>query len=87
MTANTMIVCDAAQIAGNVGTVLFSASRQAALQFDTAPDSPVSGSTPVVSLWQKGMLGLMASRYFSADKMGANGVALVTGASYSGDSP
>ena len=44
------------------GNVTVDASDQASLQFDSAPDSPVTASTTMVSLWQQNMIALRAER-------------------------
>ena len=47
------------------GNVTIDASDQASLQFDSAPDSPVSASTVTVSLWQANLIALRAERYIN----------------------
>jgi hypothetical protein len=82
-----MILADARQIAAATGTVEIDTSRQASLQFDTSPDSPVSAATVLRNLFQTNSAALRATRYFGAERLGDNAVALVTGQSYSGNSP
>src|SRR5262249_61540491 len=48
----TMVLVDAQQVAAASETIQLSAATEAAVQLDTAPDSPVSGSTTMTSLWQ-----------------------------------
>jgi len=44
------------------GNVTIDSSNQASLQFDSAPDSPVSASTVYRSLWQENMTAILAER-------------------------
>jgi hypothetical protein len=46
---------------------------------DTAPDSPPTGSTNVISLWQNNLVGLIAERFFTVTKVRSNSVVTVTG--------
>jgi hypothetical protein len=60
---------------------------EASVQLDSAPDSPPSASTTTVSLWQENLFGLKAERFFAAEKITSTGVAVLTGATYTGDVP
>lgn len=82
-----MVVVDAYQIAAAAGTLEIDTSSQASLQFDTAPDSPAAAATVFQSLFQIGATALKAVRWFGAERLGDNAVAVVTGQSYSGNSP
>jgi len=44
------------------GNVTIDSSNQASLQFDSAPDSPISASTVYRSLWQENMTAVLAER-------------------------
>ena len=85
--ASTMVLVDAQQVAAASDTVTLDTAREAVVQLDTAPDSPSTPSTNLVSLWQMNMLGLKAERFFGASKLTIGGVSVLTGASYLGDSP
>jgi hypothetical protein len=85
--AATMLLVDAQQVAAASETIQLSASNEAIVQLDTAPDSPIFASTPMVSLWQMNMVGLRAERFFGVQKLTTTGVCVLTGASYTGDSP
>lgn len=85
--ASTMVLVDAQQIAAASETIQLSASNEAIVQMDTAPDSPISASTPMTSLWQMNMTGLKAERFFGVQKLTTTGVAVLTGVAYVGDSP
>ncbi len=87
MPASTAVLVDAQQVAAASETIQLSATNEAAVQMDSAPDSPISASTPMVSLWQNNMTGLKAERYFGVEKLTTTGVAVLTGANYTGDSP
>jgi HK97 family phage major capsid protein len=85
--SGTMLLIDASQLAGASDTITLDNTREALLNMDTNPDSPVVASTPQVSLWQVDMVGLRAERTFGVEKLTTTGVCVVTGANYSGDSP
>lgn len=64
------------------GQVSIDASREASLQFETTPDSPVTASTNVVSLWQHNMIALKAERYVTWAKARSTAVDFIQGARY-----
>jgi HK97 family phage major capsid protein len=84
---STMVLVDAQQIAAASETVQLSATNQADVALDTAPDSPIVAGTVMTSLWQNNMTGLKAERFFGVQKLTTTGVCVLTGASYTGDSP
>ena len=63
------------------GGVSIDVSREASLQMDTAPMSPVDATTVLVSLWQHNMVGLRAERFISWKRVGAS-VKYLTAAAY-----
>lgn len=85
--SGTMLLVDAQQVAAASETIQLSYSNQAPVQMDTAPDSPTSASTVMISLWQNNMTGLKAERVFGVQKLTTTGVCVLTGTSYTGDSP
>jgi HK97 family phage major capsid protein len=64
------------------GQVTIDASNQASIQMDTAPDSPPSASTSLVSLWQMNMVGLRAERFINWLKRRSTAVAYISNANY-----
>lgn len=64
------------------GQVTIDASQEASLQMDTGPDSPTTGSTNLISLWQQGMLGIKAEREINWIKRRSTSVGLITSAHY-----
>jgi len=64
------------------GQVVIDASNQASVQMDTAPDSPPSGTTPLISLWQMNMTGLRAERWINWLKRRSTAVAYISNANY-----
>lgn len=64
------------------GAVTIDASREASLQMDSAPDSPPSASTNMLSLWQLNMLGLRAERYITWQRRRSTAVAWIQNAKY-----
>jgi hypothetical protein len=85
--ANTALLVDAQQVAAASETIQLSATNEASVQLDTAPDSPPIASSNMVSLWQNNMTGLKAERFFGVQKLTTTGVAVLTGIAYVGDSP
>jgi hypothetical protein len=57
-------------------------SRQAALQMETAPDNPTTGSTVLLNLWQRNMLALRAERSFAFALGRVNAIASLSGVDY-----
>ncbi len=64
------------------GQVVIDASNQASIQLDTAPDSPPTASTNMVSLWQMNMTGLRAERWINWLKRRSTAVAYISNANY-----
>lgn len=64
------------------GAVSVDISREASLQMDGAPDSPVSASTVTVSLWQHNMVGIRAERGINWVKRRDTAVQYIEGAAY-----
>jgi hypothetical protein len=82
-----LLLVDAQQVAAASETIQLSATSEAIVQLDTAPDSPASGSSVMTSLWQANLTGLKAERVFGVQKLTSTGVAVLTGVAYTGDSP
>jgi HK97 family phage major capsid protein len=78
---------DASQIAAASGNILLDTSEEATLQFDTTPDSPPSSSTNLVSLWAMNFAGIRATRYWAVGRLRTACVAVISGVTYSGNSP
>jgi HK97 family phage major capsid protein len=66
------------------GQTVIDASNQASVQMDSAPDSPPTASTTLVSLWQMNMTGLRAERWINWKKRRSGAVAYIQNAAYSG---
>jgi len=65
------------------GGVTIDASREASLQMDTAPDSPPTASTNMLSLWQTNHVGLRAERFINWAKARTTSVQFIQNAKYS----
>lgn len=64
------------------GGVSIDISREASLQMDSAPDSPETASTTMVSLWQRNYIGIKAERFVTW-KVGRTGaVQFISSAKY-----
>lgn len=64
------------------GQVTIDASREASLQLDTTPDSPTTGSTNLISLWQQNMLGIRAEKEINWVKRRSTSVGFIQNAKY-----
>lgn len=64
------------------GQVTIDASREATLQMDTAPDSPPTSSTNLISMWQHNMIAIKAERYINWGKARSTAVDMIQGARY-----
>jgi HK97 family phage major capsid protein/HK97 family phage prohead protease len=64
------------------GQVVIDASREASVQMDSAPDSPPTASSNMVSLWQMNMTGLRAERWINWQKRRATAVVFIQNAKY-----
>lgn len=64
------------------GGVSIDMSREASLQMETAPDSPVSASTTLVSLWQHNLVAIKAERFMNWKKRRDNAVGYISHAKY-----
>lgn len=64
------------------GQVTIDASREASLQMDSAPDSPPTASTNMLSLWQLNQIGLKAERFITWARRRSSAVAWIQNAKY-----
>lgn len=70
------VIFDASQIAAASETITIDASAQADIQMD---DSPTAGAATLVSLFQSNMRAMRATRYFGAEVLRPEAVAVITG--------
>lgn len=64
------------------GQTVIDASNQASLQMESAPDSPPTATTLMVSLWQANMVGLRAERWINWKKRRTTAVGYIQNAKY-----
>ena len=64
------------------GQVIIDASNQASVNMDSAPDSPPSGTTALVSLWQMNLTGIRAERWINWKKRRSTAVGFIQSAKY-----
>jgi HK97 family phage major capsid protein/HK97 family phage prohead protease len=64
------------------GETLLDASNQASLEMESAPTSPVTGSTVLMSLWQHNMVGIRAERFINWTKRRPGAVQFIDAANY-----
>lgn len=82
-----IIIVDAAQIVAASEGIELKSVQHSTIEMQAPPDSPATASTVLVSLWQNNLVALSAERHFGVYRGRESAVALITGASYSGDSP
>lgn len=66
------------------GGVQIDVSREASVQMDSAPDSPATATTVLVSLWQNNLVGLRAERMITWKLARTTAVRYITAAAYVG---
>jgi len=71
---------------GDDGGIDLSMSTEASLQMDDAPDSPVTASTVLVSLFQHNLVGFRAERTINWARRRSSAVAYLTGVNWGGES-
>lgn len=64
------------------GGVNIDMSREASLQMDSAPDSPQTASTVMVSMWQQNMVAIKAERFITWKKARSGAVQYIQGGNY-----
>lgn len=72
-----LILLDASMVAAAGGEVMLEEVEDGILQLDTSPDSPVTGSTPMVGLWQSNLTGIRCERFIVAQKLIPTAVAII----------
>jgi hypothetical protein len=88
LSANQWILVDASSFAAASGDLALSPFRHTSIQMETSPDSPPSGATNLLNLWQLNMTALVAERFFICERLRTGSVAVVQNATYaSGFSP
>jgi HK97 family phage major capsid protein len=76
--ASTVVILDANAIAAAAGDLGLDMSREASLQFESAPDSPVISTTVLQNLWQNDLVAFRAIRSFGAELLRTAGVVTIT---------
>ena len=79
LPAGQWMVIDASAFVASSGDVELNILDQASVQFDSAPDSPPTAATNIVSLWQSNLVALIAERFFTVARVRSNSVAVITG--------
>jgi Phage capsid family len=88
VTDGELWLLDAAQCAAGVqGTLQLDTSTEAVIQFESTPDSPVSASTNLVSLFQSDLVAVKAERWLGVKLLNSNAICKITGIGYTGSSP
>jgi hypothetical protein len=79
--AGDLILVDASRFAAASEPITLDVVTQGVVQLETAPDSPSTSSTILVSLWQSNQVGQIVTRYFGIVAMTATAAAVITGMS------
>jgi hypothetical protein len=82
ISSSAALLFDATAIVGNSGLLVPGRSGQSTLQMETAPDSPPTGATQLLSLWQNDLLALRLERWFGYTIMRSSGIASLSGVNY-----
>jgi hypothetical protein len=77
-----IILIDAAEVFMNEGGIELDASENTVLELSSSPDSPVTSSTVLRSLWQANLLALLVKRYIRWQPRRSGAVAVLTGCNY-----
>lgn len=80
--ANIILAVPSEILLADDGGVNIDVSREASVQMDTAPDSPVTAATITVSFWQHNMVGIKAERYVNWLKRRAAAAAYISNSAY-----
>jgi hypothetical protein len=78
----TMVLADADSVAFGAREARLDVSGQTVLQFESAPDDPVSASTVLKSLWAENLVGLKVERAVNWRLCRAGAVTVVEGVDY-----
>lgn len=82
ISATAALMFDAHALVGNSEGLIPDQSTHATLQMETAPDSPPTASTSLLSLWQTDNVALRLERWFGLTLLRSSGVASLSGVSY-----
>jgi hypothetical protein len=83
VTTSEIILVDAAELLVNANDeIIINSSGQSTLQMDSFPDSPSTGSTVLVSLWQNNLAAWKVTKPANWKMRRAGAVARITGANY-----
>lgn len=64
------------------GAVDVDVSTEASIQAESAPDSPTTASTVLISLWQNNLVGIRCERFVTWQKAKTDSVLYITGGNY-----
>ncbi len=80
---NRIVAMDAEQVLMADAPVLeLDTATSASVQMDSVPDNPTASTTVLVSLWQRGLIGLRVERWISWKRATTNSVRVLTGVAY-----
>jgi hypothetical protein len=82
ISSSAALMFDSTALVGNADLIIPGRSEQGTIQMETAPDSPPTGATTVISLWQNDLVALRMERFFGFTIMRNNGVASLSGVNY-----
>jgi hypothetical protein len=79
--AGNLTLVDASRFAAYSDVITLATSQEGMVQMNTAPDSPPTGSTSFVSLYQQNLVALRATRYWGLQALTTTAAATTTGMS------
>jgi hypothetical protein len=87
VAAGDVLLIDASGVVAGSGDLILSEFADGIFQSDTTPDSPVTGATNLMSLWQLNLTAICLERWFVCSKLRADCVGAITGSYGAGFSP
>jgi hypothetical protein len=82
ISSSAALLFDATGLVGNSEGIIPGRSEQGTIQMESSPDSPPTGATTVISLWQNDLIALRLERFFGYVILRTSGVASLSGVSY-----
>jgi HK97 family phage major capsid protein len=77
-----MIAIDANAVAASTSALGMEVFKQADVQMADSPDSPPTGATTRISLWQNNLVALLLRRHFGCELLRDTGVSMISGLNY-----
>jgi HK97 family phage major capsid protein len=82
VASGTIVAVDANAIAASTSALGTDFFRQADVQMESAPDSPPTGATVRLSLWQNNLVALLLRRRFGCELLRTTGASMLSSVNY-----